>query len=222
MRFDPHGRVQTETVDVGTQKLARQTKARHRAAQRQDLLPGARPEGDAVSDGCHLQWPQRARFVPVGVRLGQPGLPHLLDQHAPAREHLHQPGDDRVQQRVQFVVCGRTGLDEHRHAIGAAPVHPVQHQAVQVDVEVGGRAKTLDQHDGAALALFAFESNAIQQMARDHALHHLQHRRDQLGLRGQQQSQRDRQREHPLAHRHVRDDVLHQVGGGLRHAPGTA
>jgi hypothetical protein len=36
---------------------------------------------------------------------------------------------------------------------------------VQVDVEVGGRAKTLDQRDGAALALFAFESNAIQQMA---------------------------------------------------------
>ena len=152
---DETGRVQTEAVDVATQKLARHALARQRAAQRQDLLPGARPEGDAVSDGCRLQWPQRARFVPVGVRLGQPGLPHLLDQHAPAREHLHQPGDDRVQQRVQFVVCGRTGLDEHRHAIGTAPVHPVQHQAVQVDVEVGRRPKTLDQRDGAALALFA-------------------------------------------------------------------
>ncbi len=34
--FDPHGRVQTEAVDVGTQKLAR-----HRAPQRQYLLPGA-------------------------------------------------------------------------------------------------------------------------------------------------------------------------------------
>ena len=38
-----------------------------------------------------------------------------------AREHLHQPGDDRVQQRVQFVVAGRPGCDEHRHAMGAAP-----------------------------------------------------------------------------------------------------
>ena len=71
-------------------------------------------------------------------------------------------------------------------------------------VEVGGGPKTLDQRDGAAVALFAFESNAIQQMARDHALHHLQHRRDQPGLRGQQQPQRDGQREHPLAHRHLR------------------
>ncbi len=65
-------------------------------------------------------------------------------------------------------------------------------------------------------------SPTIQQMARNHALHHLQHRRDQLGLRGQQQTQRDGQREHPLAHRHVRNDVIDQVGGGLRHAPGTA
>ena len=31
-----------------------------------------------------------------------------------------QPGDDRVQQRVQLVVAGRTGVDEYRHAIGAA------------------------------------------------------------------------------------------------------
>jgi hypothetical protein len=30
------------------------------------------------------------------------------------------------------------------------------------------------------------ESGLPQQMARDHALHHLQHRRDELGLRGQQ------------------------------------
>jgi hypothetical protein len=28
------------------------------------------------------------------------GLPHLLDQYAPAREHLHEPGDDGLQQRV--------------------------------------------------------------------------------------------------------------------------
>jgi hypothetical protein len=116
----------TVAVDVGTQKLARQTKARHRAAQRQDLLPGARPEGDAVSDGCHLQWPQGARFVPVGVRLSQPGLPHLLDQNAPAREHL------------------------------------------------------------------------------------------------QQQAQRDRQRQHPLAHRHTGDDVVDQVRRRLCHAPRAA
>ena len=54
------------------------------------------------------------------------------------------------------------------------------------------------------------------------ALHHLQHRRDQFRLRGQQHAQRDRQRQHPLPHRHVRDDVVDPVRSGLRHAPGAA
>ena len=60
-----------------------------------------------------------------------------------------------------------------------------------MDVEVGGRAKTLDQRDGAAVANASLEPGMVQQVPRDHALHHLQHRRDQLGLRGQQQPLRD-------------------------------
>jgi hypothetical protein len=48
----------------------------------------------------------------------------------PSREQLHQPVDDGLQQGVQLVVGGRPGLDEARFAIGTAPVHAVQHQAV--------------------------------------------------------------------------------------------
>jgi hypothetical protein len=39
--------------------------------------------------------------------------------------------------------------------------------------EVGGRAKALDQRDGAAVALVGLELGAGQQMLRNHALHHL-------------------------------------------------
>lgn len=60
---------------------------------------------------------------------------------------------------------------------------------MQADVQIGCGARTLDQRDGAALAIFAFESNAIQQMARDHALPYLQHQRDQPGQRGHRQTQ---------------------------------
>jgi hypothetical protein len=28
------------------------------------------------------------------------GLPHLVDQHTPTHEYLHEPGDDGLQQRV--------------------------------------------------------------------------------------------------------------------------
>jgi hypothetical protein len=91
---------------------------------------------------------------------------------------------------VQLVVGGGGRLDEGRHSVAGAPVHAVQHQAVQVDVELGSRAEALDQRHGPAVALARIQPGAVQQMARDHAQHHLQHRRDQLGLRGQQQVQR--------------------------------
>jgi len=191
VRFDPHGGVQTEAVDVGTQGLPCHTLARHRAPEGPHLLPGTGPEGAAVRDGRGLQRPQRARLVPVGIGLGQTGLPHLLDQHAPARGQLNQGRDEGLQQSVQLVVSGRNHLDKHRHAIAIAiaPVHPVQHRAVKVDVEVGGRAEALDQREGAALALVGLEPGAVQQVARNHALDHLLHRRDQLGLLSQKEAQ---------------------------------
>ncbi|HMO49441.1 MAG TPA: hypothetical protein PKB14_25870 [Rubrivivax sp.] len=98
--------------------------ARHRAPQGQHLLPGAGPEGDAVRDGRGLQRPQRTRLFAVSIRLGQAGPAHVLDQHAPAREHIHQPGDDRLQQRMHLVVGGRARFNELRHAIGTTPVRP--------------------------------------------------------------------------------------------------
>ena len=91
MGFDPHRGVQAETVDVGAQRLGHPVLARHRSPQRQHLLPGSRAKGDAVSDGRRLQRPQRARLLAVGIRLGQLGLAYVLDQHAPAREQLHEP-----------------------------------------------------------------------------------------------------------------------------------
>ena len=91
-----------------------------------------------------------------------------------------------------------------------------------MNVEVGGGAKALDQRDGAAMAFVGLEPGSGKQVPRDHALHHLQHRGDQLGLGGQQQAQRDRQRQHPLPHRHMRHDVVDEVRRGLRHAPRAA
>ena len=78
----------------------------------QQLLPGAGAEGDAVFDGPGLQRPQCARLVCAGIGVGQIGLAHFLDQHAPASEQLHEPGDDGLQQRVQLVVGERAYLDE--------------------------------------------------------------------------------------------------------------
>jgi len=93
---------------------------------------------------------------------------------------------------------------------------------VLVDVAVGGRGEALDQRDGAAVTFVCLQPGAVQKMARDQALHHLQHRGDQFRLRGQQQTPRYRRRQNPLSHRTMWDDVVHQVRPGLRHAPRAA
>ena len=53
--------------------------------------------------------------------------------------------------RLQRFVGWLGTFDELRRPVNAAPVHAVQHQAVKVNVEVGRRAKALDQRDRAAV-----------------------------------------------------------------------
>ena len=83
--------------------------------------------------------------------------PLLFDEHTAAGQQLHQPGDDLVQQRLQLLVGGGIGLHEYRPAIGA-PVHAVQHQAVQVYVEIGRRPKSQDQRNRAAGGFVGLEA----------------------------------------------------------------
>jgi hypothetical protein len=62
----------------------------------------------------------------------------LFDQNPPMGGQLHHAVDDFVQHRLQRFVGWLGHFDEFRGAARAAPVHTVQHQAVQVGVEIGG------------------------------------------------------------------------------------
>jgi hypothetical protein len=84
---------------VGRQQLVVPDQVQPRG---QHLPSCGRAEGDAVRDG-RLQRLRRTRLLAPGSRLGQPGLPHVLDQHAPAREH---PGDDGLQRLVHGISLG--------------------------------------------------------------------------------------------------------------------
>ena len=57
----------------------------------------------------------------------------------PTGLQLHHAGDDLVPHRMQPFIGLRRCLDEHWLAFGTAPVHAVQRQAVQGDVQVGRR-----------------------------------------------------------------------------------
>ena len=91
-----------------------------------------------------------------------------------------------MQHRLQRFVGWLGNFDELRRPVNAAPVHAVQHQAVKVNVQVGCRAKALNQSDRTAVSLVGLEPGLTEQVPRDYAVHHLQHGRHQLGLCGQQ------------------------------------
>jgi len=94
-----------------------------------------------------------------------------------------------VQHRLQRLVGWRVYFDEDTFAFSVAPVHAVQHQAAKVNTQTGGRSlhpkAWLDQRDRAAVGLLGFEPGLIEQVAHDHAVHHMRHGRHPLGLCGQ-------------------------------------
>jgi len=81
-------------------------------------------------------------------------------------------------------------------------LHAIEHQTVQMDVQVGGRAESLDEGDRAGVGCGAFQGCLFEQKPRDCAVDGAQRRREQLGVRREQNSQRDRKRQHPLPDRH--------------------
>ena len=91
---------------------------------------------------------------------------------------------------------------------------------MQMNIQIGRGAEALDERDRAGVGSAKFEARPLDQKAGNDAVDRLQQRREQLRLSGEQKAQRDRQREHPLAHRHRRDHAIDQMGGGFRHAPG--
>ena len=54
---------------------------------------------------------------------------------------------------------------EHRYALGG-PIDPIEYQAVQIDVQISGRADRLPEGDGASAGLGALESRLFNQKCR--------------------------------------------------------
>jgi len=88
---------------------------------------------------------------------------------------------------------------------------------MKVDIEIGGGAKPLDERHGAGLSLGMGQAGLVNHEGREGPVNHLQHGREQVRLIGEQMSARDRKRDHSLAHGHVRNHLLHQMGGSLGH-----
>ncbi len=63
---------------------------------------------------------------------------------------------------------------------------------MQMDIEIGGRAETLDEGDRTGVGFGTFESRLLDQKSRNDPVDDLQRRYEQLGMDGEQKTQWDR------------------------------
>lgn len=102
IRTAAHHGVQAEAVCIGAQHCPGLLVMAGHRAQAENLLAGARTQGDAMSARGRLQRRQRLlriRVQPVGHAL-------LLDQTTSPRQQLYQPCDDLVEDALEFIVGG--------------------------------------------------------------------------------------------------------------------
>jgi len=108
---------------------------------------------------------------------------------------------------------------EREAAIGVLGEDAVEHEGVEVNVQLEPIPEALDYGHGSALSVAHAVSAcppAIE--AEDGADGDAEHRAAERVVPGEPVAQAVRQREHPLAHGDVRQDVVDEVRGLLGHA----
>jgi hypothetical protein len=157
----------------------------------------------------------------LGHRIGRAGL---RGQAAAATEQAHHSTVDLLQDPGNLLVGGSGQRVEHGGRSGSrAAEDAIEHDRVEMDVNVECRAESLDCRDRPALAVGnALAGRGAPQPGEDAADEHAQHRAGQRGVKGELIAQGEGQRQHPLAHGHLGDDAIDQLGGQLAHPAAPA
>jgi len=164
-------RMQAKTVRVDAARLRGVARSAGDGLQAQYFLPCVWPQRNAIGAGGRLQGRERA----IRLGLGQVAHALLFDEVAGARQQLDDALDDPVEQRLELCRAGSARFMEHRRARAAA-IHPIEHQTVQMDVEIGRRAEALDERDCTAVSLGAWQSRLFDQKGGNDAVNALQQR----------------------------------------------
>ena len=91
-----------------------------------------------------------------------------------------------------------------------------------MNVEIEGAAEALDQRDRAGVGGVLCKTRFLDKVRGDDAVDEAQHLAHDLGAGGEQEPQREREAQHPLAHGLMRQHLVYQQGRALGHAPGAA
>ena len=139
---------------------ARRGVALGQAVPAQHFVSRAGPQRDAVGAGSRLQRRERA----ISFDLSEVVRALLLDEQALTGQQAHEARDDLRQQPLQRLDARGARLVEHRQARAVA-IDSVEHQTVQVDIQIGGRAKPLDEGDGASVCVAVLYTRLLKGLA---------------------------------------------------------
>src|SRR5690606_23948806 len=115
------------------------------AADAQRATAGTRAEGGASTDGCGGKTSQCGRLDRQRILLEV-----TLDDHATAREQAQDAATHLDEDAGHLPVGGRWRRVERGRAAGTVPEDAVDHQRVEVNVEIERRAEALDHGHRAA------------------------------------------------------------------------
>ena len=107
-------------------------------------------------------------------------------------------------------------------SIGTIDVHPVEEQQVEMDIQVERGPKPLHQRHRAGAGDLPGEPGLLDPMHSDDSVDDVQYLAHDRQTAGKQKPERERHTQHPLAHRLMRQDYIHQQGRTLGHAPRPA
>ena len=91
-----------------------------------------------------------------------------------------------------------------------------------MDIQIQCAAEALDQRHSASLGGGLCVAGILDEVRGDDAVDDAQYLTHDPGAGGEQEPQREREAQHPLAHRCLRQHLVYQQGRTLGHAPGTA
>ena len=109
---------------------------------------------------------------------------------------------------------------EREGAVSALGENAVDEQAMKVNIQLEATPEALDHRHGAASPVAHARAAGSAAIEAEHGAHgDAEHRAAERVIEREEVAQAVGQAEHPLAHGDVRENVVHEVGSLLRHAP---
>jgi len=187
-----------------------------RSPTRRVRLPARRPVATRPRDrGCVENREQRL-ILEHGVDLGGIGV----RAKAPAYQQALDESCQLARHALDLGVLGRGQRMKAQPAFPIPRVDAIEHERMEMEVEIQGIAEALHERDGAAMRVAAAsaQTRSSSQGGEDGAHEEAEHRARKRAVVGHAVAQREGQREHPLPHGDLGQHAVHEVSRGVGHA----